>query len=474
MLRPLVLLFLTIASVNLPAARSTTRCDSFAFLADGEDVVAPRALIERAYLDLVEQLGKNLDATVYAKISEGNDPFALPEEVRRQNDALAKRLRELEEMLEQKKWNTDDVRATLLVRMAERGGRVIQAARAVERTITENPKGRDYPFPIDPSGRFEQRGRYFVAVEHDSDVNLSPNATVRVLDLESGKASEASLRASKKRFALSSDGNGIAFPVNGDYDYYPIIDGAIDVAGKKTVKPKAHLSKNPPVIASGNPGEFLAFASGTAGSILRFNALTGEQTKIKIDALDGMQEGKRELSKWGILPGSNHLWMLMMINRRPWLMKYELGKDGAKSLGPPRRLHDDDRHQYGTFAFSNDGKSLVVSAGNHAWIYPEGKPFQQLARPKRAADRQFYFVSGVMMLPDGRFLTRTRGSGSNELNTYSLKAKGPKHEATYGLSEENGDSPVSPHLSEDGKWIYLGTSTGLRSVPVEVVTATAK
>src|SRR5688572_23194888 len=112
-------LFLILAWLGAAAHASdlsAEKCDSFAFLA-AEDGVPPVQLIERAYLDLHEQLGRGLDAEAYAKMAEGKDPFALPEERRAQNDTLAKRLRDLESMLEQKSWNTLEVRNALLARL---------------------------------------------------------------------------------------------------------------------------------------------------------------------------------------------------------------------------------------------------------------------------------------------------------------------------------------------------------------------
>ena len=79
---------------------------SFAAVAD-EDA---EPLIRDTYRVLFHQLGSDLSPDVLETVSIAPDPFALPPEIAEQKESLAKRLRELKEMVESKHWNSPRLR----------------------------------------------------------------------------------------------------------------------------------------------------------------------------------------------------------------------------------------------------------------------------------------------------------------------------------------------------------------------------
>jgi len=82
---------------------------SFAAVAD-EDA---EPLIRDTYRVLFHQLGSDLSPDVLETVSIAPDPFALPPEIAEQKESLAKRLRELKEMVESKHWNSPRLRRRL-------------------------------------------------------------------------------------------------------------------------------------------------------------------------------------------------------------------------------------------------------------------------------------------------------------------------------------------------------------------------
>ncbi len=170
------------------------------------------SLIDSTYDQLIDKLGGQLGSGAKAKMKA--DPLKVPTGVEGDFLALERALKNFEEMLRQKGWNTPEVRARLASRLTRRDTVNAEVIQRVNESLLETRSHLTIPFTT-------HHGRYTISPDSRwlvySDVSPQASAMSRgdlvVLDVKTSELKRYPIRGPYRPAHFSADGKNLLLPL---------------------------------------------------------------------------------------------------------------------------------------------------------------------------------------------------------------------------------------------------------------------
>ncbi len=282
-------------------------CSGLVFL--GEEVADPGQLVRDTHRELLDKLGGKLTPETLAKMADGGDPFAVPEQPGIDLSALSSRLKEFEAMVRDKKWDSAELRTHLLADLRERSSAGRRTTEKVQREVGKSWSAYVIERPHVNRFQVSPDGRYLVT--HVSGIGPS---TAHLFDLQEQKEVPAVRTTGPFNMNQAVYTHGgealIAGGLNGQLFRIPA-GGPLTVAGMTTLgKADGSLGTPHEIAVTSDDRAAYVHLNDTAKldpkrGIFRFDLKTGERVRVKFATpIDW-----RAYENWGLDPATDTLWI---------------------------------------------------------------------------------------------------------------------------------------------------------------------
>ncbi len=441
----------------------------FAF---GDGVSDPAALVSNTYLDLFYQLGKGrLTADTLEKLVASGDPFTLPDQADTDLIALQHRLHEFRELVKTKGWDTEPMRAKLLddVRglIARQRGLAAIREEALANSFVDYPLG----FPENASAEFSPDGRWVVGVE----AKHSLITEYFVHDRRTRRTTKQAMpQLPVGRPFFSPDGKELLFPnhtaqllrvpfENGVGDFTKSVTVGQAMGPMHSLQTYQFMATPGRIYQGRTVNTFGGIPSGDGDPALhRFDLNTN--TRIKLKVREYLEDFS--IAKWGVVPGTDHLWFLS-----PRLQPFTLGNN----VKPSWNLHVVAVEDDGTIrpvvrprtwsegilrdlVWLDDGKTPVVHDQYGLWRWSTLLDAPTQIFPRILVQGRLDTVAQIALHPDGKRAAYLNVLGSNGARIDWLDLK--TAEATEGFALPPDAIYRTLKFSPDDGALLLGDKDG--------------
>ncbi len=301
MRRPLLLLLL-LAAPAMASLVSFWDCRGLAFLGDPSD---PETLIRDTHRDLIDKLGGRLAPATLSAMAESADPFAVPDQKETDVDSVRKHLKELQEMIARRGWDTPALRQQIAADLRNRTNRQNENAQKIK--VEEEELWPDYSIEM-PAG-------YDYVLSRDgkrilTQVRMQAHSRIFIYDIATRTKTEGFDITNNRRAIFAPDGHSLMFPGKGaSIVHTPLLDkGRLDWRKDVTIGDEAgisvhrmHLHHDGKRVVSFN----LDPSSGDVAFHI-YDLTAGTRTPIK----PNLPLNATNVSDWGVVPHQESLWVL--------------------------------------------------------------------------------------------------------------------------------------------------------------------
>ncbi len=343
----------------------------FATLAPGD----PEAeeLVSKTYEELLDQLGVALSPETIAAMRKNEKPFEVPDQNGADLHTLQRRMKEFEELVRKKEWDTPAVRSHLLGALDRRLAALGVASE--KQSVAQEATWKDFTIALPrPTDAIESPdGRYLVST------NCGPGTkgawTINVYDRKAGTLTEvpgATGYHSDPFFSV--DGSELRFPMEKHvFRIVPFKDGVADWSKARVIGEANGVSWPRDYEHGVTPHRFVA--GYHPHQLAVFDTSTNTRTKVKIDEFletPGTNlPGAKNMRSWGVVPGTDDMFLLYSdeATKKAHVVVASLSADGVLKRKEIRGSwkyktdkHDGRDPYHATF--TRDGKKILLWGGS--------------------------------------------------------------------------------------------------------------
>ncbi len=422
-------------------------------------------LVSRTYAELFDKTGGlKLGAETIQRLVNGGDPFAIPEQVGTDTGVLKKRMVDFEAMVKSRGWDSPELRHRLLTEMMARLTLEEQAAVKVETALQKSEAPHVVTWPQHGVTVMSPDGKYFLTT---SDTPLHKRfgpvygSPVYLYNLETRvKTETGSAIGAFFSGVFSPKGDEVTFgDVGAVIQRVPFKDGVLDWSHARQIGTRDTASSEDNRVLnlhySSNPDRVYGGRNGNNQKLLwLFDAKKNQRIKIDVDGYDGGGEVK----SWGVLPGTDELYLLrtqgkatrlhyVTVNDLGVITKVNADTKWEQTPGPPT---SSEPH---TIEVAPDGKRLLAHGGTHAYVL---RPGNSTPQELNVGVRNGEMITTVALHPtkeEAVVLVRDWTSNATKLNRVNLGTG-----TVAGSLDMSREQPYILHLSPDGEWIWTSTN----------------
>ncbi len=442
-----VVLFAAFLAVSVRGEPTALCFASFANVAaiDG----TPTELIQKTYVDLLDQLGGSLTPETFRRLAESENPFAIPDQPGTDVGTLRRKLADFEGMLESRGWRTAEILSgvrEIAARRAEAQGVVRQAT---EETVTGTWNNRMLSVPDTSRLLISPDGKHILTMREATPDEV----TIQVTDLLTGEVSSEFLVGRVDGIRLSSDGKSLLLNVAREYVRIPIENGKLRLDRREVVGTSARKKDFVgAAVTVANPD--LVYGRSGQRDIRRFEFNRKKSTLLK---LNGQPLDMTKIYDWGQVNGTNDLYINEDDLKTSTLIRYAFDARGrGKIVGEPWRV---PYVPGSVLKWGRDGRYLVRHQQGSVLVYPSrNAPALTLGPFPTETDSLNPILKAVLPHPlrdEVGVLYRQPAKGTTELSWFDA-ATGKRLRSTQFAT--NGIRGAT--LSEDGeRLIFLYDKT---------------